>query len=67
MKTKTIEQVISELDYMYVEKFTTKTTDWAIYQKGFYKNFSKDKSKLEGIAAQHNETLRDKIRAMKVL
>ena len=67
MKTKTIEQVISELDYMSVEQWRTETGEYAIYQKGYYKNFSKDKAKLETIAAMHNEKLRDKIRAMKVM
>ena len=67
MGKKTIEQLIDELDYMYVEKFITKTTDWAIYQNGYYKNFSKDKSKLEVIAAMHNENLRNKIRKMEVI
>ena len=67
MKTKTLEQLINELDYMYVEKWRTETDEYAIYQKGYYKNFSKDKAKLETIAAMHNENLRNKIRAMKVI
>ena len=67
MKKKTIEQIISELDYMYVEKWREQTGEYAIYQNGYYKNFSKDKAKLETIAAMHNENLRNKIRAMKVI
>ena len=67
MKKKTIEQVIDELDYMYVEKWREQTGEYAIYQKEYYSNFSKDKAKLETIAAMHNENLRNKIRAMKVI
>ena len=67
MKTKTIEQVISELDYMSVEQWRTETGEYAIYKNGYYSNFSKDKAKLECIVAEHNENLRNKIRAMKVI
>ena len=67
MKTKTIEQVIHDLDYMSVEQWREETGEYAIYKNGYYSNFSKDKAKLETIAAIHNEKLRDKIRQMKVI